>query len=475
MTCHDPAHDHDACCPQVPPLRRLQYFYGQLLSSRDFRDEQSYFRDKLKLAHRCLHGYGVACGLGVRPLPAEEPCLPEDDYERRRLERRRRELGEECEELAARRAELDGDKYPEEAAQLDAEIAACKGRLEEIERLLDDLCPPVDDEKASPRVVVDCGVAIDCLGNEIVVRRPVQIDFWKALSKSDRRHLEEAGGGSVYLSVCFCERPVQPVRPLHGDSCDPSPGCRHAQLEDSYRFQVGLEAPPADERCDPCCCACEEACLLLVRIDRLRPGHAVEAEDVHPEVRRHLGLHDHATVIGASWVHGGHYSDDDAARVLGRDGSAGLELRFSRPVVSSTLTPGVVVVTVYEDFLDGSGRGADIYNLTGALETPPDATTDRLIWRQTSDDKLHVGDMVRIEVKTGFLLDPCCRPVDGEHVGGRVPLLAEHAGDHHPPPAEHETCSEPPHGAGPWRSGNGRGGGSFESWIFIQTKTGEPS
>ena len=66
-----------------------------------------------------------------------------------------------------------------------------------------------------------------------------------------------------------------------------------------------------------------------------------------------------------SWVHGGTYAEADAALVLGRGGEgSGLEVRFSGHVRTSTLQPGVVVVTVYEDFFPGKGRSAGIYNVT---------------------------------------------------------------------------------------------------------------
>lgn len=463
-------HDPGACCPELPELRRLQYFYGQLLGSQDFRDEQSYFREKLRLAHRCLHGYGVVCGLTVTPAPAEEPCEPEDDRKRRQLEERLAEVEEECRRLEEA---LASEEYGDEAGQeeLAERLARCRGRKEEIERLLEELCPPGDEERRSPRVVVDCGVALDCAGDEIVLRRPRPVDLWEALERGDRRRVEElleqGEEVSLYLSICYCELPVEPVRPVHSDACSPPDGCRHAKLQDSYRLSVGLEAPPLDRRCDPCCCACGDPCLLLARIDGFRPGRAVTAEQIHHHVRRELALHEWATVTGVSWVHGGRYDPDEAALVLGRDGQgAGLEVRFSRPVQAATLLPGVLTVTVVEGFAGGSGRSSDLYNVTGELEPPAGPTTDRLVWRQTSDDSFHEGDMVLIRLKADFILDECCRPLDGNHVGGRVPLLADHAGDHHPE-VEAEACAEPPSRPGPWRSGNGQGGGVFESWLFI--------
>lgn len=48
---------------------RNHYFTGKLLTARDLTLEQRYMRDKLRLHHRVLHGWGVACGLRVKPHP----------------------------------------------------------------------------------------------------------------------------------------------------------------------------------------------------------------------------------------------------------------------------------------------------------------------------------------------------------------------------------------------------------------------
>ncbi len=44
---------------------RNRYFYGKLMTVRDFEDEQTYFNDKRRLTNRMLHGAGVVAGLGV--------------------------------------------------------------------------------------------------------------------------------------------------------------------------------------------------------------------------------------------------------------------------------------------------------------------------------------------------------------------------------------------------------------------------
>lgn len=47
------------------PLERNRYFYGKMLTARDFETEQRYFNNKRRLLNRTLFGAGVVCGLGV--------------------------------------------------------------------------------------------------------------------------------------------------------------------------------------------------------------------------------------------------------------------------------------------------------------------------------------------------------------------------------------------------------------------------
>ena len=47
------------------PFRRNNYFYGKLLTVRDFEEEQRYFNDKRRIGNFLLSGTGVVSGLGV--------------------------------------------------------------------------------------------------------------------------------------------------------------------------------------------------------------------------------------------------------------------------------------------------------------------------------------------------------------------------------------------------------------------------
>ena len=47
------------------PMEKNRYFYGKLLTVRDFEAEQNYASAKRRLINRVVHGAGVVCGLGV--------------------------------------------------------------------------------------------------------------------------------------------------------------------------------------------------------------------------------------------------------------------------------------------------------------------------------------------------------------------------------------------------------------------------
>ena len=50
---------------QYDSAERNHYFYGKLMTVRDFENEQTYMNDKRRLGNRMLHGAGIVSGLGV--------------------------------------------------------------------------------------------------------------------------------------------------------------------------------------------------------------------------------------------------------------------------------------------------------------------------------------------------------------------------------------------------------------------------
>lgn len=57
---------------EIPHFERNNYFYGKLMTARDFTDEQCYLNEKRWLINRMIHGWGVVCGLDVRFESREE-------------------------------------------------------------------------------------------------------------------------------------------------------------------------------------------------------------------------------------------------------------------------------------------------------------------------------------------------------------------------------------------------------------------
>ena len=100
----------------------------------------------------------------------------------------------------------------------------------------------------------------------------------------------------------------------------------------------------------------------------------------------------------------------------------GIELHFSKPVYAETLQPGVVDLWRVQA---GKGLAGVISQIEGSYVDKPDSgLVDSFKFRDDSGETLNRGDRVLIQVRANFILDACCRPVDGEHVGGLVPQLA---------------------------------------------------
>ena len=433
-------------CAHFPELTRLKYFYGQMLGVHDFQTEQSYFRDKLKLHNRCLHGYGTVCGLEVVPEPTEPECEPHAQGETSRLQAELARLDEEI-----RQAEQRGDTG---ATQL-------RAQREDLQRQLEQYPQAVSQEKKPPtRVQITCGLALDCEGNELIIRYPLAVDLWQELSPEDRKRVKPEGQ-TIYVSLCYCPLPVGPVRPVLLDTCGATSECVYGKVKDSIRVQVTVDPPKPDDRCETCCTPCADPCLLLARINGFTPGQPLAPEQIENGVRRMIGLYPFVTITGMSWTHGAEYTAEEARNFL----EDGITLQFSRPVLTETITRGVVDLWVIEG---GRGRHADIYNMDGDyVDVPTTRTTTRLKFHQTSRETLQEGDRVLVIVRTCFILDECCRPVDGNHIGGRVPILPEYKEyDRSQTPG---ACAHPPLSFGPWTSGNGTPGGTFESWFYIKS------
>ncbi|MER6912549.1 hypothetical protein ABT354_12840 [Streptomyces sp. NPDC000594] len=441
---------------EAPPLRRLRYFHGQMLGARDFQREQDYLREKLKLRMRCLLGYGVVCGLHVRPV---------------------RPPGGDC---------ADGEDTPppvETGVETGVDPAAEPGAAGETAETADSSGGGDGADRTRRRALVRItpGLAVDCDGHEVVVRDGCTIDLWKALPPDER------DTDTVWIGVEYAERPVEPTRAVYNDGCAEAPDCEFGWTEECWTVRVTGCEPPRDRRCDSCCSRCSHRVLWLARIDRVNWHRPVRPEQIRMDVRRPFGRRVPTVITGVNWIHGHTYSVEEARALLGtQDESGGLVVRFSDGVRVDTLRPGVVEMQVIEG---GAGRSASTWYMGGDFREPcgdEEEFTDTFRYRQTTRETLQDGDRVLITVRTAFLLDRCCHPVDGTHVGGKVPLIEEgHPHDGAADAADGADSSDgtdpaggggrggcvlPPSGVGPWTSGSGAGGDTFESWFFVKER-----
>jgi hypothetical protein len=385
----------NAPCASVPPFERLNYFYGQVLGHHELRTEQAYFHEKQKLHNRCLHGWGVVCGLLLEPAPQPRP----------------------------------------------------------------DECPPGTTERPLARLT--CGLALDCHGNEIVVRHDVPLDLWEKLDPDDRKRVE-AGHDEVHVYLCYRERLIDPARPALPDACDSTTDSQFGKIEDCWELRVSTHLV-SDDRCETCCEPCRAPCLLLTTICGFRKDKPIEPHLIRNGVRRMLSLYQHTTISGINWVHGATYHYRDIHHLLHQ----GLKVHFSRPVLTETVFDGVADLWVIRD-----ERFSEIWNLETEIETEPGEYTHWMALKQSLKERLQDGDRLLFTLRAGFILDRCCRPVDGLHVGGRVPYLG--AGEPRPVRApDNHHCHRPPHRPGPWTSGYGGGGATFESWLWIREDDSE--
>ena len=452
-----------ACVP-MPDFERLQFYYGRSLTVADLQSEQQYFLEKMRLHTRCFAGTGIVCGLGVAPVPPKDDCQSEDDH-------KRSETFRELRRVSAQLAKLSEDK----SAAAEAERKKLAARQEALRRDAEKWreCGAHPHAAESAKVVVDCGWAIDCEGREIIVRGPQVVDLRQLLSREDCREIDKACGGDgerpvVELSICYCEQQTYPSRPIVQDNCDLPQKCKFGRVKEGYRFRASLAFQGPDERCSNCCEPCHCECVVLARIT-WPVDEPLGADDIDWSVRRDLGVYQTTAIDGISWAHGATYDSAVAKSVIGTDQrnvtrTHGIEVHFSKPVYAETLQPGVV--TLYREQA-GKGLAGVISVIEGSfVDKPETGLVTSFKYRDDSGETLNSGDRVLILIRGNFILDACCQPLDGEHVGGLVPQIAAYIDKcetRYTPPKP--PCAARPK---PWTSGNGRPGATFESWFFIE-------
>src|SRR6185369_1613112 len=200
-----------------------------------------------------LHGYGVVCGLAVVPCAAQpDPCAPPPV--------------------------VLGPPSPVPAPPPPAGTATSTAPAPAAAKPPPTATPAPVPPGAWCCVQLECGLALTCEGDEVVVRAPVQIDLLRGLDEAAQSQLAAGHPVTVAVSICFRAQPVDPVRPIQLDGCTGMiADCMPSRLRDDFCIKVAPVAPgepPHDCACSPCTNGCPEPCLMLARVT-IHPGTPV--------------------------------------------------------------------------------------------------------------------------------------------------------------------------------------------------------
>lgn len=364
-------------------VERNTWWDGKVMRARDFAADTEYLLDHHRLHNRLLHGWGIVYGLDVERHPRPE-----------------------C---------------------------------------------------AQSWVLVTAGLALDCQGRELVLTGDVPFEL------PDR-------AGPYLLCARFKEEKVEPVPALYAEGvCDPhyrefnryrdgvslvvadvTPQCWPAghggetkgrqcngAAGTGHRPDHGCSDSPRREHCLDADCPCGDL-VPLARVVPLRGGGFeldLEGRRVQPPP---TALLTHITSV--NWPHGGVLS----LRGLREDLRGELRIRFDRPLRETRgAGRGVNPYTFAVQYSTGPARGMDFVRYP---EDSPPRLEDGRVAVFTIDPDYLAGRgrrtlrdvVVHVLLRCDFIQDSRGVPVDGSHLGGRLP------------------------------SGNGVQGGLFESWFEVR-------
>lgn len=294
-------------------------------------------------------------------------------------------------------------------------------------------------------LVVQCGLAIDCRGREIVVPAAVaQRIPWDQLPNGEDMVL--------LLCLAYCELHTEKVPVLYSNEACSGAAYEDGRVRESYALhwhavkEADLEqygwrlptgCPPGDDgHQHPCgdtgadCCLdpdCpRDGCVALAVV---RGSEAKPRIDISG--RRFIGhAAEHLThVCWISWPHGGYLSASQFHQV---------SVRFDRMLAEpQDLHPAGPVGINERTFVMQAGEQREDLDFVMYNQVPhllPDRRTARF---DVVRPEQYVGHTIQVTLRCDFILDCHNNPVDGAHLRGRLP------------------------------SGNGVMGGDFQSWFRV--------
>ena len=422
------------CLPcDIPPLTRNNYFTGKLLTERDFKAEQHYSINKMRLHDLGLHGWGVVCGLKIKPHPfcpdlrvVVEPGLAIDA------------CGREI-------------RVPQE-------VELNLPTLDPSSFAIEDPCPPDPFNQTEETTVEE---------NQPEQYRPTL---------------------NLYVCLRYSECQTEPT-PAPFDECAcGSNGTRPNRIVEHYDIQI-LQKEPAGfeqvrkekenwEACDPqeiyesLFAGCPEPsdidCIPLAFISDFTPGEKLKAESIHNHrcrpllpsttvldrlvryILKKIPSRNLTRIIEIGWTHRREYEFHDFMRLfIGEHGSPGFEITFDRPVRKDGITIRTfqAIAVRYPDNVHGAGQ-------------PEVVPASVRLNKARTKAHLHIDhhyarnrlDRIRFDLylvlRCNQVIDDQGEPVDGNLLAGLDPENREYL-------------------AATFPTGDGIMGGTFESWIRV--------
>jgi hypothetical protein len=450
---------------------RNHYFTGKLLTARDLTLEQRYFRDKLRLHHRILHGWGVACGLLVKP----HPYCPD-----RRLIVEPGVAIDKCgyEIVVPAPVEIELPQVAKNARPASP-------------------CPPEQDGGYGRGDEHDHKHA-HAHEHERKGERPYQRGYGerRGAEQDDSRRDEPRYGSPkqpenpypskppapcVPLSICLryaeCEEDFGPA-PFDECGCNGSERRQANRVCEGYVLEFRFEEPPRVDRCDeqdtdlcarllePCAQPEQADCIPLAYIEDYRPGETIVDERINNQDYRpllastrvleralqclleHAPHHSLTRVQDYDWTHAQEYRCHDFLKFFTgeKPGDGAFDVTFSHPVRTDALNRVFQAVIVRHR---GAGPAGPLELAPARAWTSDDRTRlflqiDRS-WAERELDNTRFD--VYLTLRCSLIIDDNGRAVDGE-------LLARLVEDD-------KYLVAPP-------TGNGMPGGTLESWILVR-------
>ena len=390
MTSNLPAQCADDWCDAIPTERML-WFTGRFVTARDLTDEQRYLVSRRWLLNRVLHGEGVLCGLEVRP-----------------------------------------DKRPDCAATT---------------------------------VWIEPGIALDCRGRELISSCRLCVTWPLAAEPGcDPPPREER-----LLVIRYREQAVDPQYALL-DDCAPPGAKQPTRIREQVEWKLATreelwhcwphEQPVIHDDCDdqgegrggPCghggCIKPSCRCGGWIPLVLLTRHHGGEIGISKPLSGRLPAAGYLTKIARTSWLHGRQLELEQIVERHGR-----LEVDFDRPLLAADGDARGINQFTFRVEFGGLERSLEILpsadgspaleDRTRAVFTIAPELWDREHRDQRQRDRRGQwrsslrGAYIVVTLLCDFILDCHGNPVDGDHLGGRLP------------------------------SGNGVPGGVFRSWFAV--------